>query len=105
MASPEYSPSRRRIRNNRLKRMSHRERDELRTSARERRQEMFEETQAGGKKHTAEPKTAVEKLKLIEGIPPEVQETMDRVGEWFAREMPEISSGALLSTRIKSNRH
>ena len=106
MSRKEFSPSRRAMHRDRLKRISHKERDERRTSVRERRQEAFEEAQDGGREHTAEPKTAVEKLKSIspsEGIPPEVQKTMNSVREWFESEMPEISSGTLLSTRIKSN--
>ena len=102
---PEHPPSRRRLRNDRLKRMGYRLQNERRIADRERRHEEFEEVQEAGKKRTAGPKTAVEKLKAIEGIPPEVKETMDSVGELFAREMPEISSGALLSTRIKARPH
>jgi hypothetical protein len=57
---------------------------------------------------TEKAKSAVEKLKSIspsEGIPQEVRETMRAVGEMFDRELPPITSGALLSTRIKSKRH
>jgi hypothetical protein len=53
---------------------------------------------------TEKAKSAVEKLKLAsppEGIPQEVRETMRAVGEMFARELPELTSDDLLSTRIK----
>jgi hypothetical protein len=67
-------------------------------------EEAQEETSDQKDSKPIETKTAVQKLKTIEGTPPQVVETIEAVREWFDSEMPEATSESLLSTRIKASR-
>jgi hypothetical protein len=68
-----------------------------RPTGRDWRQQVFEEAEEDTidqkDSKPIETKTAVQKLKSIEGTPPEVVETIEAVREWFDSEMPEATSG------------